>query len=214
MKRQRNLNVTKTVLSGALLLITVGNASAATGPEIAKRAFSSTVILLMEDANRQPVTIGSGFFVTDRHVATNVHVVKNAKYGWAKIVGDVKNVCENALCLAKWATDGMWYRAQIVKIDDSKKRINVFFIDFLSEEIVDVTDLKEMTPDFFNYPLKYILVTCDAMKNNADNSVEATIDKQLYAKVLCYSDDGVPEISIYDLDTDELLMKGKVFEEI
>lgn len=84
------MNVTKTFLNGALLLISIGNASAATGPEIAKRAFASTVILLMEDANRQPVTIGSGFFVTDRHVATNVHVVKNAKYGSAKIVGDVK----------------------------------------------------------------------------------------------------------------------------
>jgi S1-C subfamily serine protease len=41
----------------------------------------------MEDANGQPVSLGSGFFVRDEIVATNLHVVRGASRGKAKLVG-------------------------------------------------------------------------------------------------------------------------------
>ena len=41
----------------------------------------------MEDANGQPLTLGSGFFVRNSQVATNLHVVKGASRGYAKLVG-------------------------------------------------------------------------------------------------------------------------------
>ena len=55
--------------------------------QIAKKALASTVLLLMEDANGQPLTLGSGFFVRNSQVATNLHVVKGASRGYAKMVG-------------------------------------------------------------------------------------------------------------------------------
>lgn len=62
-------------------------AYAQTAQEIARKAFSSTVLLVMEDANGQPLFLGSGFFVSDGEVASNLHVVEGAARGYAKIVG-------------------------------------------------------------------------------------------------------------------------------
>lgn len=55
--------------------------------QIAQNAFPSVVLLVMEDANSQPVSLGSGFFVKDDIVATNLHMIEGAARGYAKIVG-------------------------------------------------------------------------------------------------------------------------------
>lgn len=55
--------------------------------EIAKSALGSTVLLVMEDANGQPLGIGSGFFVQSNQIATNFHVIEGAAHGTAKRVG-------------------------------------------------------------------------------------------------------------------------------
>ena len=62
-------------------------ANAQTPQQIAKKAFGSTVLLVMEDANGQPLSIGSGFFVRGGQIATNLHVVEGAARGYAKLVG-------------------------------------------------------------------------------------------------------------------------------
>ncbi len=59
---------------------------AQTAQEIARKAFSSTVLLVMEDTNGQPLSLGSGFFVRDGEVASNLHVVEGAARGYAKII--------------------------------------------------------------------------------------------------------------------------------
>ncbi len=41
----------------------------------------------MEDANGQPLSLGSGFFVRDGQIASNLHVVEGAARGYAKLVG-------------------------------------------------------------------------------------------------------------------------------
>lgn len=63
-------------------------AQAQTAQEIAKKAFRSTVLLVMEDANGQPLSLGSGFFVRDGEIASNLHVVEGAARGYAKLVGE------------------------------------------------------------------------------------------------------------------------------
>lgn len=70
-----------------LVLLGASSAHAQTAQEIAKRAFSSTVLLVMEDANGQPLSLGSGFFVRDGEIASNLHVVAGAARGYAKLVG-------------------------------------------------------------------------------------------------------------------------------
>jgi hypothetical protein len=72
-----------------VLLLCFGSipAYAQTAQEIARKAFTSTVLLVMEDANGQPLSLGSGFFVRDDEVASNLHVVEGAARGYAKIVG-------------------------------------------------------------------------------------------------------------------------------
>ena len=49
-------------------------------------AFGATVLLVMEDANGQPLSLGSGFFVRDGEIASNLHVVEGAASGYAKII--------------------------------------------------------------------------------------------------------------------------------
>jgi len=59
-----------------------------TPQEIAKKAFRSTLLLVMEDTNGQPLSLGSGFFVADGEIASNLHVVEGAARGYAKLVGE------------------------------------------------------------------------------------------------------------------------------
>jgi len=76
------------LLCGAVLvLVGASSAHAQTAQEIAKKAFGSTVLLVMEDANGQPLSLGSGFFVRDGEIASNLHVVEGAARGYAKLVG-------------------------------------------------------------------------------------------------------------------------------
>lgn len=60
---------------------------AQTPQQIAQKAFSSTVLLVMEDKNGQTLSLGSGFFVGQGQIATNLHVVEGAVRGYAKLVG-------------------------------------------------------------------------------------------------------------------------------
>jgi len=80
--------ISHTILfSGLLLFLVAIPAYAQTAQEIARKAFGSTVLLVMEDVNGQPLSLGSGFFVRDGEIASNLHVVAGAARGYAKIVG-------------------------------------------------------------------------------------------------------------------------------
>lgn len=57
-----------------------------TASQIAQKSYSSVVMLVMEDSNGQPLSLGSGFFVKQNIVATNFHVIEGAARGYAKIV--------------------------------------------------------------------------------------------------------------------------------
>ena len=70
-----------------LVIIGANSVNAQTAQAIAKKAFGSTVLLVMEDANGQPLSLGSGFFVGAGEVASNLHVVEGAVRGYAKLVG-------------------------------------------------------------------------------------------------------------------------------
>lgn len=70
-----------------LALLAASSVYAQTAQEIAKKAFNSTVLLVMEDANGQPLSLGSGFFVRDGEIASNLHVVEGAARGYAKLIG-------------------------------------------------------------------------------------------------------------------------------
>lgn len=60
---------------------------AQTAKAIAAKSFPSVVLLLMEDAQGQPISLGSGFLVEGGYVATNVHVVRGASRGTIKLIG-------------------------------------------------------------------------------------------------------------------------------
>ena len=61
--------------------------AAQTPQQIAQTAFASTVLLVMEDDNGQPLSFGSGFFISDGLIASNYHVVEGASRGYAKLIG-------------------------------------------------------------------------------------------------------------------------------
>ncbi|TYP00353.1 trypsin-like peptidase [Geothermobacter ehrlichii] len=75
------------VLSTIFLAAIPSIVLAQTAQEIARKAFSSTVLLVMEDSNGQPLSLGSGFFVRKGEIASNLHVVEGAARGYAKIIG-------------------------------------------------------------------------------------------------------------------------------
>lgn len=55
--------------------------------DIAEKTFPSVVMLVMQDSHGQPTSLGSGFFVKEDVVATNLHVIEGAASGYVKIVG-------------------------------------------------------------------------------------------------------------------------------
>lgn len=85
--RKRIKHFVSLVFSVFFLSCIVTVATAQTSQQIAQKAFRSTVLLVMEDANGQPLSLGSGFFVGDGQIATNLHVVEGAVRGYAKLVG-------------------------------------------------------------------------------------------------------------------------------
>src|SRR6266498_4525882 len=74
----------RTLFATVLLVLCCGlfqiaqatSAHAQTAQQIAKKAFGSTVLFVMEDAKGQPVSLGSGFFVLGGQIASNLHVVE------------------------------------------------------------------------------------------------------------------------------------------
>src|SRR4051812_42904860 len=65
-------------------LATVVSAHGSPAAEIAKKAFASTVLIVIEDDQGQPVSLGSGFVLRDHAIVTNMHVIAGASKGYAK----------------------------------------------------------------------------------------------------------------------------------
>lgn len=71
-----------------LVLTTVpGMVYAQAGRAIAQKVFPSVVLLAMSDSKGQPISLGSGFFVQQDVIATNVHVIAGASGGYARLIG-------------------------------------------------------------------------------------------------------------------------------
>jgi Trypsin-like peptidase domain len=64
------------------------NTQPLTSTEIFRRARPSVVLLTMQDARGQTLSIGSGFFVEKDVIATNFHVINGAASGYAKVAGE------------------------------------------------------------------------------------------------------------------------------
>jgi S1-C subfamily serine protease len=78
----------RTILSITLLTcLVVPRSPAQKAQQVAQSTFPSVVLLVMEDENAEPISLGSGFFVRDGVVATNLHVIEKAARGYAKLVG-------------------------------------------------------------------------------------------------------------------------------
>jgi S1-C subfamily serine protease len=73
-----------------LSCFSLSTAPAQTPRQIAEKTFPSVVVLLMEDSQGQPLSLGSGFFVRPGVIATNLHVAEGAKRGYAKLTGQKK----------------------------------------------------------------------------------------------------------------------------
>jgi hypothetical protein len=68
-------------------MVSVGGAAsifANSAAEIAKRAFASTVLVVIEDARGRPIVLGSGFVLGDGAIVTNMHVIEAGSQGFAK----------------------------------------------------------------------------------------------------------------------------------
>lgn len=86
--RVRNRLRTMLFLALGLGLLICSTAAGGTAREVAQKTLPSVFLLVMEDANGQPLSLGSGFLVADGVIATNHHVVEGAAGGYVKRVGE------------------------------------------------------------------------------------------------------------------------------
>lgn len=77
------------ILAGVILALLAGSliGQSQTPQQIAQDSFASTVLLVIEDANGQTISLGSGFFVREGEIASNLHVVEGAARGYARLIG-------------------------------------------------------------------------------------------------------------------------------
>ncbi len=115
-----------TILFCFILCLCLAFAQNQTPRQIAQTAFPSVVLLVMEDLNGQPASLGSGFFVSENIVATNMHVIEGSARGYAKIVGqkpkyDIEGIVgiDNTHDLALLSIKGV--KAPKLTIGDSKQ---------------------------------------------------------------------------------------------
>lgn len=83
----KNQCISRTVLLLIVSFYLINYALAESSRHIAEKTFPSTVMLIMYDKNGSQASLGSGFFVSEDIVATNLHVIKEASGGIAKIIG-------------------------------------------------------------------------------------------------------------------------------
>lgn len=76
-----------TLLGLAACALLARSVDAQTAKAVAAKSFPSVVLLLMEDSQGQPVSLGSGFFVDGGYVATNAHVIRGTSRGTVRLVG-------------------------------------------------------------------------------------------------------------------------------
>ncbi len=69
------------------VLLAIAMASAQSPQEIAQKAFRSVVLVVIQDRNGQALSLGSGFFVRQFALVTNLHVIEGGSKGYAKLVG-------------------------------------------------------------------------------------------------------------------------------
>ena len=72
--------------SSGVLIWSAVPAHAQAARDIASRSLASVVLIATDDANGQPLALGSGF-VIPQGIVTNVHVIRGASRGTAKLVG-------------------------------------------------------------------------------------------------------------------------------
>jgi hypothetical protein len=76
------------VVTGTLCHIAFAQSPTVKPPrQIAQDAFPSIALLVMQDSQGQPVSLGSGFVLRDGLVVTNRHVIAGASSGYCKLVG-------------------------------------------------------------------------------------------------------------------------------
>ena len=77
------------LLCGVVVVLAEAHAAEGgdTAVEIAEKARGSTVQLVLENANGQQVSQGSGFLIGEGEIASNCHVVKGMVRGYAKLFG-------------------------------------------------------------------------------------------------------------------------------
>lgn len=104
-------------LTLSLLVSISTSAQAQSTRQIAQKTFPSVVLLVMEDRNGQPVGLGSGFFVGEDIVATNLHVVEGAAGGYARIGGRKRKYNISGLVASDPRRDLV-----LLKVDGAKAR--------------------------------------------------------------------------------------------
>jgi S1-C subfamily serine protease len=75
-----------------LLIFPAPQPNAQTPQQIAQTLFPKTLVLVLEGADGQATSLGSGFVVRPGVVATNRHVIEGAVKGFAKYVGTTQRM--------------------------------------------------------------------------------------------------------------------------
>ncbi|MFQ5545990.1 MAG: hypothetical protein ACE5FE_08425, partial [Acidiferrobacterales bacterium] len=80
-----------TLIVGTVFLISAAQSAVdQSARKIVQKTLPSVVLLLMEDAHGQQISLGSGFFIREGLIAAGLHVIDGAHKGYYKHVAGQK----------------------------------------------------------------------------------------------------------------------------
>ncbi|KAG8187346.1 hypothetical protein JTE90_011708 [Oedothorax gibbosus] len=109
---------------------------------------------------------------------------ENLQVAYNQIEERLPKVANLDFCVAKYAEDELWYRAQVVSSEDNE--IKVKFIDYGNSEIVTIENLCKLLPEFMSEPQFSITFCLSGCKVRQDKSEElqAKMDECFYEEPL------------------------------
>ena len=87
------------------------------------------------------------------------------------------------ICCSKYSEDEQYYRSKVLSISGSM--VTILFVDYGNQETVEVSALKELSPQFCNLPVQGVVCCFDDSYGGLNSEVLASLaDRELLANVV------------------------------
>lgn len=83
----------------------------------------------------------------------------------------INGIFEHKACIALFQQDMLWYRASILEYSEAKGKVKVKYVDYGNIEVVDVTDVREIHPEWVKLTPSSLTVKLHSVELNPEMNI-------------------------------------------